>query len=457
MNVSGLDWYNTVQSLKVQFGRHANEPKVLGEHEVEKRDSLFGKRSDPFKPPAQAAELIKSGSTTSVAHKSIGHQLTNIPLLPPNVSGIALLDDLPIPSSFLLKCQNCTTTGSIDLLEGSFSAAPNGLDPIASLTSHTFTFVLEATDLGAHIDLLSTIPVSTSLDHTISLPPIPLTRFKLPIVGEVGPIFLPSIVFGARTIQELTFQYGFDLQMPKKFNITLNVDDSGNLTNNLAKSSMKGFSKPKVYALPFRSNATSDMNLELSIGFRAELLLSFGFLGRSVNAGFFMDLPTLAANITSSNVTAGSECEALGHVDTPSERLHIAPEVAVAFGVLAEASIGAGLARKSKKGHTLSHVLTRTSTMLPTACLDFDALTSGYVTQAASVSTGTVRGPVDSKSRYYPAVVTPMSLDFGSRDTGRSRFSVATLLVNRHYHYPSPTAKESEQYTVSNAGRVSCE
>ena len=168
------------------------------------------------------------------------------------------------------------------------------------------------------------------------------------------------------------------------------------------------------------------MNLELSIGFRAELLLSFDFLGRGVNAGFFMDLPTLAANITSSNVTAGSGCEALGHVDTPSERLHIAPEVAVDFGVLAEASAGAGPAKKSKKAHTLSHVLTRTSTTLPTTCLDFDALTSGHVTPAASAGRGTARGLVASTSIYYPAAVTPMSLDFGTRGTVTSRVTAAT-------------------------------
>lgn len=256
--------------MDIKFGYTDNALELRGEKTLEKRDtSLLGKFNGFLDRGASSllaeAAPLATATPSSKVRKDVDHQLIDVPLIPPDVSQIALLDDLPMPSSYLPKCRNCSTTGSFDIIHGSLSikAGSGSLDNLVhSLDSGSFT--LQANNLGAHIDLSSSIPASTSLDlHTISLPEIPLTPFQIPGIAAVGPIFKPSIVFGAKTTEQLDFSYCFDAIVPKEASITLDPA-------NLGKSSPKGFSEARIDALPFHTNA-SDMDLELSISFRPNL------------------------------------------------------------------------------------------------------------------------------------------------------------------------------------------
>ncbi|KAL8809316.1 MAG: hypothetical protein Q9200_003514, partial [Gallowayella weberi] len=412
MSISRVPWRESVQTIKVDFGK-SKEVYRFPHH------AAIGKRQTSSS--SEAAVVVASGTGTASAtvpvpfpapptakptatsvSQNIGFSYIDTPLLPPSFSGVdsITLSAPGVPNGVSFQCKNCTVTGTIDILQGSVSgnatgnatAAGSNDDEDDGFSWEGGSFTFEANDFSAHIELEVTIePTLSLLTYNAPMPSIGLPGFQIPGIGIVGPIFKPGIVVGAEISTKLDFTYGFNLTVPNNSSITLDLVDSED-------STITGFPNSKISALPFTASV-DNVALTVSAAFRPELLLGVKVLTGIIGAGIFFNLPTVAATI-SQVAHVNSKCEPVPKNSTSStvngvledvlgSLTHVEPSVEFDFGVLAEAQV-------NKFGAEGVHTIFNTSFPLPTACFEFDkgkmalgAVTPSSKGKAIAAPTGT--------------------------------------------------------------------
>ena len=127
--------------------------------------------------------------------------------------------------------------------------------------------------------------------------------------------------------------------------------------------------------LPFQSQAP---NLSFSVftTFQPIVLLGFSFFEgvALAGAGVFINLPTLALNVTQAS-NADTNCNPAAAGAAAGNYTRIEPEVQIVGGFIAEAEVGTDIRKLSEQ--TTYNVYSKNSTV-PTQCLQFDQGNSSY-------------------------------------------------------------------------------
>ena len=144
--------------------------------------------------------------------------------------------------------------------------------------------------------------------------------------------------------------------------------------------------------LPFQSQ-TPNLSFSVSTSFQPIVLLGFSFFEGVglAGAGVFMNLPTLALNVTQvSNVD--TSCNPAAANAAAGNYTRIEPEVQIVGGFIAEAEVEKDIRKLSEQ--TSYNVYSKNFTV-PTQCLQFDKGNSSYVPAGAMTtpSSGAMEGP----------------------------------------------------------------
>ncbi|ORY16014.1 hypothetical protein BCR34DRAFT_145102 [Clohesyomyces aquaticus] len=227
-------------------------------------------------------------------------------------------------------CKNCTTTGSLVLVQGNFKVGTanipfsiSDLDELNGLAMKAFEsgFVeLQANGLTAHIELFSKPSASGQFEMTLFK--LPIVGFVIPGMGQAGVTFAATIQTSYNVTGGIEATYGFDLwvspttkspdtsayndvKIPTTSKVKIPFPDLGN-------ASKVGFDAAQVSALPFTAN-TSDIDLTLGVGFRPIVTIGFVLSDAQLDAevDIFMDLPSLTAKFSSHKDGFDAECNLL--------------------------------------------------------------------------------------------------------------------------------------------------
>lgn len=423
-----MSWEDSFQSLKVDFGRNDHQTYSPRPHKhLQRRGDLTSAVNEFFAAASTTASaslssvLVSSTTvltpTTNIAFptpastaqatatsivQNIGMQLLNTQILPSNNTVLADAQGLVIPSGLSITCVNCTTSGSLELLTGSFAlggnnATSNSTDNIVRFIEHGYAEVV-ANNLFAHIELSTTwLAAQVGTSFTINLATIPLQPFSIPDIAVVGPLFNPRLVIGVDVGMDIDFSYGFEVAVPNNATALANI---GNITS----SSLTGFDATTFTLLPFQA-AVGNLALNLSATLQPEVLIGFSFLNGIGNAGagIFLELPQLALEVAPATGT-NDKCEPITNVTLASgiqqlfgNLTHIVPEVELAGGFIAQASLGPNGFLGGK--HQTAYTPLATTFAAPTACLAFDEKASTYVpvsVLAKATATGSATGTATS-------------------------------------------------------------
>ncbi|KAI4110941.1 MAG: hypothetical protein LQ339_000943 [Xanthoria mediterranea] len=384
LTVSRMPWKKSIRTIRVDFAKSQESYRMPRQGTLGKRQALSSSEASAVVATATPSSTIPiafpspptTTPTATSAHQDLGFSFIDTPLLPPAFPGVdSVTLNAPIPNPGVsFECKNCTVTGTIDILQGSVSGntttpgPTDDTDEGFSWDSGSFTFVMNG--FSAHMELGSTVEPSLGLvTYNAPMPSISLPGFKIPGIGAVGPIFTPGIAIGTEIGTQLEFTYGFDLTVPNNSSITLDLTNSEN-------STITGFPDTQITALPFTSRV-NNIALTVSAAFRPELLLGIEILSRTVGAGIFFNLPTVAATVSQIS-HANSKCEPIPANLTSSTvngiledvfedgLTHIEPSVELDFGVLAQANLGKKVAVEA------IYTVFNTGFPLPTACLEFN-------------------------------------------------------------------------------------
>ncbi|KAL9594254.1 MAG: hypothetical protein Q9219_007135 [cf. Caloplaca sp. 3 TL-2023] len=410
LSVSPARWKGSIQDIRIDLAKST-------ENYVFPDQGKFRKRQAPSTPDATVAVSTATGAASTVqvsfpappsstptetnTHQDIGFSWIDTPLLPPSFPGVdsITLHAPAVPQGVTVSCKNCTVTGTIDILQASISG--NSTDSESSEDDDDFTwdmgsFIFEANDFSAHIELGATVQASADLaTFNAPLPVIGLPGFSIPGIGAVGPIFKPQIVLGTQVGSQLEFGYGFNLTVPNNSTIILDLGDPTN-------SSINGFPDSEITPLPFTASV-ENVALTVSASFRPELLLGVSILTSltSLGAGVFFNLPTVSATVaqvahvnsrcepvpspsSSANASANSVDDVAGDVLFDG-LTHIESGVEFDVGVLAQGQVGV-------VGVEEVFTVFNTSFAGPTACLSFDRQGGTLGAVAAATMEGKGKG-----------------------------------------------------------------
>jgi len=340
------------------------------------------------------AETVQATATNVV--QNIGTRIINTQILPSNSTLVAAAEGLIIPPGLTISCVNCTTSGSIELLTGSFTvsgsnATSNSTD-IVHFIEDGFAEVA-ANDMFAHIELETTWLASLGwASFAINLATIELQPISIPGIAVVGPLFNPRLIIAAEVSLDLDFTYGFEITVPNNSTAVANI---GNIT----ESSITGFQETSLKMLPFQSKL-GNFALNLSVTLEPQILVGFSFLNGIDNAGagVFLQLPQLAMEVAPATGT-DEHCEPVTNLTLADDIFklfgnltHIVPEVQLAGGFIVEATLGP---KMLGGGHQTAYTPLATTFSAPTACLAYDREASTYgpaiipTTTTASASAST--------------------------------------------------------------------
>jgi len=341
------------------------------------------------------AETVQATATNVV--QNIGTRIINTQILPSNSTLVAAAEGLIIPPGLTISCVNCTTSGSIELLTGSFTvsgsnATSNSTNDIVHFIEDGFAEVA-ANDLFAHIELQTTWLASLGgASFTINLATIELQPISIPDIAVVGPLFNPRLIVTAEVGLDLDFTYGFEVTVPNNSTAIANI---GNIT----ESSITGFQETSLKTLPFQSKL-GNLALNLSVTLEPQILVGFSFLNGIgyAGAGVFLQLPQLAMEVAPATGT-DEHCEPVTNLTLADDIFklfgnltHIVPEVQLAGGFIVEATLGP---KMLGGGHQTAYTPLATTFSVPTACLAYDREASTYgpaiipTTTTASASAST--------------------------------------------------------------------
>ena len=330
------------------------------------------------------------------AVKDVSAQLIDYPILPSNSSVLADIEGHVLPPGLNVKCTNCTTAGTIELLSGSFTVgSPSSNDTESSVHFIEHGYVEVVTNkLFAHIALDSTWQPQTGASYTVDLAEIPLQPYSIPDIAVIGPYFNPRLILGVNLSTQLDFKYGFEVSIPDNSTIKAVV---GNIT----QSTVTGFKDTSLKTLPFQASI-ANVELNLTATLQPEILIGVSFLNGAGNVGFgaFLQLPQLVMSIAQVSNT-DNQCQPLGdnalsenHIFDSLNLTHIVPQAEFGAGLIAQGTLGVG-GVNAFKGQT-SYLPFATTFTAPTACLAFDKKGKSYVPATATAS-GTATALVTQK------------------------------------------------------------
>ncbi|GFF64076.1 hypothetical protein IFM60648_01141 [Aspergillus lentulus] len=385
---SDCGWQDAFHTTRVSFSRrHPSE--------VWRRSNTFMKRQQQSQPePPEITKTMGGSAQTptvtfpapsatsglaSTSTKELNEHYVDQKIFPPDIPAA----DMLLPSGLTVTCKNCSLEGNVILNKGSFEISE--VDGFMDAVNNTIAFFdhgsieVIANGLFAQVELEFDLSASQDLvSVTAQLPAIPLIPFEIPGVLVFGPMIVAEFDMSLSLAQNIGFSYGFNLSVPANSKVELNMDEISN-------SSITGFDKTTVHALPFQAKAAL-VSLIASIGFKPQVLLGINTAVGSVQGGVgaFLELPKVSVNVTQlSNVN--EKCEAVSNGDGKLTSMldnifgnftNIVPTVDINLGALANFEVD--VPRVFTETAAVQTVLASTSYPLPTACLQFDSESGEY-------------------------------------------------------------------------------
>ncbi|TGO19974.1 hypothetical protein BPAE_0325g00010 [Botrytis paeoniae] len=406
LSVQRIEWNDAYDSMGVKFGMGKYDSSALRIHS-DLRKRITSTVSVSFSKTITFPSAPSATPASDTSAQNIGY------LVPPgfNLGNFANSND-GTGGSLSINCGNCSTEGSIILTQGVFNVSHTSLntEKAVNFVEHG-RFDMEFNGLGAHIEIDSAVAGTFTETFTMELTTLPLPGFRIPDIAAIGLMWVPAIQGSISVSRNLTFTYGFDVSVPDKASIILNI---GNLT----ESTSSGFSESAITALPLTSTDPS-ISLNLSLALHSELLFGVNILSGegSIAAGTFLDLPALSVTISELNSVdencnpAQSSSSSVKDLDYFSSLTNIVPQADIAIGLQADIKMTIPYPHFVENVNTTT-TLAGTSMLLPTHCMSFDGEKKEFVTPGAtgssssSSSTGTAGS--SKKSNAEKMVLVPV-------------------------------------------------
>ncbi|KAI9650585.1 hypothetical protein NHQ30_000603 [Ciborinia camelliae] len=389
LSVQRLEWSDAYETMEVKFGMGEYDSSSIRVHgDLRKRTtsivSVTFSETVSF-PSAPSATPTADTSAFDITHSvTAGFDIGTF-----SVTTAGQKDTLSI------KCANCSIEGSLEITQGVFTISNSSLktEKAVNFLEHGY-FEAVANELGAHIEIDTSIAGTFTESFNKSLVTLALPGFQIPDIAAIGPMWVPTIRGSISVSSTLDFTYGFEAAVPSNSSIRLNI---GNIT----ESTSHGFTNTSVTALPLTATDPS-IELTLSLALHSEILLGVNILSGagSITAGAFLDLPALSVSISqlssvdkncnppnSSNSNSNpTSSESLSNIDFFPSLTNIVPQAAIALGLEAGAELSISEIHFLEKVATTA-TLAGTTFALPTACLSFDAGKRSFVSPTVSSST----------------------------------------------------------------------
>ncbi|EAW23837.1 putative GPI anchored protein [Aspergillus fischeri NRRL 181] len=385
---SDCGWQDAFHTTRVSFSRrHPSEVRRRSNTPTKRQQQSQPEPSETTKTMGGSAETptvtfpapSATSGLASTSTKELNEHYVDRKIFPPDIPAA----DMLLPSGLTVSCKNCSLEGNIVLDKGSFEIS--GSDGLMDAVNNTIAFFdhgsieVIANGLFAQVELEFDLSASQDLvSFTAQLPAIPLSPFEIPGVLVFGPMIVAEFDMSLSLAQNIGFSYGFNLSVPANSKVELNMDEISN-------SSITGFDKTTVHALPFQAKAAL-VSLIASIGFKPQVLLGINTAVGSVQGGVgaFLELPKVSVNVTQlSNVN--EKCESVSNGDGKLTSMldnvfgdftNIVPSVDINLGALANFEVD--VPRVFTETAAVQTVLASTSYPLPTACLQFDSESGEY-------------------------------------------------------------------------------
>ncbi|KAF7924960.1 uncharacterized protein EAE98_007048 [Botrytis deweyae] len=415
LSVQRIEWIDAYDTMEVKFGMGKYDSSAIRIHsDLRKRITSTVSVSSSETISFPSAPSATPTSDTSV--HDIGH------VVPAGFTlGSFSTSNDGTGGSLSISCGNCSIEGSIELTQGVFNVSKsshNTEKAVNFVEQGYFDLVVNA--LGAHIEIDSAVAGTFTETFTVELTRLTLPGFQIPDIAAIGPMWIPAIQGSIGVSRNLNFTYGFDVSVPDKSSIRLNI---GNLT----ESTSSGFSDSAITALPLTATDPS-ISLTLSLALHSEILLGVDILSGkgSIAAGAFLDLPALSVTISELTSVdencnpAQSSSSSVKDLDYFSSLTNIVPQADIAIGLQAGIQLRIpDLNFVENVGTTAT--LAGTSMLLPTHCMSFDGGKKEFVTPGAtgssssssSSSTGTVGSSKKSNAEKMVSVPVVGSGGFG--------------------------------------------
>ncbi|KAJ8189188.1 hypothetical protein LV157_004225 [Aspergillus fumigatus] len=451
---SDCGWQDAFHTTRVSFSRrHPSE--------VRRRSNTPTKRQQQSQsePPEQTKTMGGSTETptvtfpapsatsglTSTSAKELNEHYVDRKIFPPDIPAA----DMLLPSGLTVSCKNCSLEGNIVLDKGSFEIS--GSDGLIDAVNSTIAFFdhgsieVIANGLFAQIELEFDLSASQDLgSFTAQLPAIPLIPFEIPGVLVFGPIVVAEFDMSLSLYQNTGFSYGFNLSVPANSKVELNMDEISN-------SSITGFDKTTVHALPFQAKAAL-VSLIASIGFKPRVLLGINTAVGSVQGGVgaFLELPKVSVNVTQLR-NVNEKCESVsngeGKLTSMLDNIvgdftNIVPTVDINLGALANFEVD--VPRVFTETAAVQTVLASTSYPLPTACLQFDSESGEY-------SSPTPTPTPTSVSSAVGKAATAEAKKSRAGSVGINRSAIKAMSANQSLFHLENPARADEWATFDNS------
>ncbi|KAF7950197.1 hypothetical protein EAE96_007488 [Botrytis aclada] len=415
LSVQRIEWSDAYETMEVKFGMGKYDSSALRIHsDLRKRITSSVSVSSSETVSFPSAPSATPSSDTSV--HDVGYSVP----AGFNLGSFSTSND-GSGGSLSISCGNCSIEGSIELTQGVFTVSDSSLDTEKAVNFvENGYFDMVVNGLGAHIEIDSAVAGTFTETFTMTFTTLALPGFQIPDIAAIGPMWIPAIQGSISVSRNLNFTYGFDVSVPDKSSIRLNI---GNLT----ESTTSGFSDSAITALPLTATDPS-ISLTLSLALHSELLLGVNILSGkgSIAAGAFLDLPALSVTISEVNSVdencnpAQSSSSSVKDLDYFPSLINIVPQADIAIG------LQAGIQLRIPDLHFAENVgttatLAGTSILLPTHCMSFDGGKKEFVTPGAtgssssstSTSTGTAGGSKKSNAERMVSVPVVGSGGFG--------------------------------------------
>ncbi|KAF7924019.1 hypothetical protein EAE99_006680 [Botrytis elliptica] len=413
LSVQRIEWSDAYDTMEVKFGMGKYDSSAIRIHsDLRKRITSTVSVSSSETISFPSAPSATPTSDTSV--HDIGH------VVPAGFTlGSFSTSNDGTGGSLSISCGNCSIEGSIELTQGVFnvSKSSHNTEKAVNFVEQGY-FDMVVNGLGAHIEIDSAVAGTFTETFTVELTRLTLPGFQIPDIAAIGPMWIPAIQGSIGVSRNLNFTYGFDVSVPDKSSIRLNI---GNLT----ESTSSGFSDSAITALPLTATDPS-ISLTLSLALHSEILLGVDILSGkgSIAAGAFLDLPALSVTISELTSVdencnpAQSSSSSVKDLDYFSSLTNIVPQADIAIGLQAGIQLRIpDLNFVENVGTTAT--LAGTSMLLPTHCMSFDGGKKEFVTPGAtgssssSSSTGTAGSSKKSNAEKMVSVPVVGSGGFG--------------------------------------------
>ena len=454
---TSVGWTDSFQSMKVDFGRKDTKAYKIRPHSHLRRRGLgsslarldVGAASSTLSPslssylvssttiltpPSNIAFPTVAGTAQATATnvvQDIGGQIINTQVLPSNNTLLADAEGLIVPAGLNVTCANCTTSGSIEVLTGSFTVSggngtSNETSGIVQFIENGFT-ELVANNMFAHIELETTwLAAQAGSSFTINLATIELQPISIPDIAVIGPLFNLRLIVAADVGLDLDFNYGFEVTVPNNSTAIANI---GNIT----ESSITGFQDTTLKMLPLQAKG-GNLALNLSVTLQPQVLVGFSFVNGfdgSAGAGVFLQLPQLAVKVGSATGT-NEKCEPITNITLANDIFklfgnltHVVPGVELAAGFIAQATLGP---KALGGGHQTAYTPLATTFAAPTACLAYDGKASTYG-PAVIPTTTSASSSASASSTSAATAASNLFIDGRSGRCGIQRAIVFLVLV----------------------------